>query len=272
MHSIERELIKACEFKPRKKYNDRQEYLRAILVAANKLSDDDFDLLSDDAANWVDACIRVHNAHKNEDLPDFDEADEPEGAEDGEEDEGPDEDEAADDEAEADDGDDDADEADDESGASTEDEDEPEDEDDEADPDEEPEDGDDEEDEPEEVVEEAPKPARKKPGPPAKPKPPKGQPPVSVSAQKKLKDLPQDEGDVELDKWGCMIGSKNSLALAMFEKGATAKEIKAELGGTYYNILTKMVKRGHKLEREGHLMKLTHADEVIANKPKKSKK
>lgn len=266
MHSIESELIKACEFKPRKKYNDRQEYLRAILVAANKLSDDDFDLLSDDAANWVDACIRVHNAHKNEDLPDFDEVGDV--SEDETSDEEVDDDaadEADEDEAESDEGDEESDDdGDDEDGSDEADAS------DETDTDEEPEDGDDEEDEPEEV-EVAPKPTRKKSGPVPKPKPPKGQPPVSVSAQKKLKNLPEEEGDVELDKWGCMVGSKNSLALAMFEKGATSKEIKAELGGTYYNILTKMVQRGHKLEREGTLMKLTHMNEV-ASKPKKSKK
>lgn len=252
MHSIELELHKACDFKPRKKYNDRQEYLRAILVAANKLSDDDFDNLSDDAAGWVDACIKVHNAHKNEDLPDFDEVGDAEDSE------------ADDSEPEADADEGDAEESDEDE---SEGEDEPEDMDDETDPSEDDEEGDPEEDEPAPV-----KPIKKAKA--AAPKKPVKLPElknVSAAAKKKLKNLPEEEGDVVLDKWGCMEGSKNSLALNMFERGATAKEVKVELGGTYYNILSKMVQRGHKLEKEGHLIKLTHKDEFGA-KPKKSKK
>jgi hypothetical protein len=64
------------------------------------------------------------------------------------------------------------------------------------------------------------------------------------------------------------------MALALFEKGATVREVKDKIGGTYYNILGKMQQRGHKLEKEGHVIKLTHRDEfkqstVSLRKPKK---
>lgn len=219
MHTIEKELIKATGYKPRQKFNDRQDYLGSILNAVIKLTDDDFENLSDEAATWANAAIEAKNA-KDEELPDFDETPEEEA------------DEADTEESEE--------EADEESTEEAE-----------SDPTEEPE-GEGEA----EVAEEDPEPA-KKPSrrPPPAPKPAK----KAASTAPKVKP-PQFDEDVVLDKWGCMEGSKNSQALSLFEKGATAKEVKEKLGGTYYNILGKMVEKGHKMEKEGALIKLTHSD------------
>lgn len=90
------------------------------------------------------------------------------------------------------------------------------------------------------------------------PKPVKAEPKVPA----KKRPLPGRNEDVTLDKWGSIEGSKNSKALALFEKGATAKEVKDLLGGTYYNILGKAKENGHKLEKEGSLIKLTHKDDL----------
>jgi hypothetical protein len=219
MHDVERELIKATGYKAQRKFDNRQDYLGSILNAVLKLSNDDFDLISDDAAMWANAATEAKNA-KSEELPDFDEIDY-EGETDGTDDDDGDE------VSDADDGPDDVVEVE------------------AADPlDEEAE------------VESAPK-AKKttakkaeKPVKTAKPKTPE----------------PADEEDVILDKWGCMEGSKNSQALHMFEKGATAREVKLALGGTYYNILGRCVKQGHTLEKEGALIKLTHKSETKSKK------
>lgn len=237
MHAIERDLIKASGYKAQRKFADRQDYLKSILNAVSKLEDDDFNVLKDEAADWVNAAVEAVNSR--DDIPDFDEdttqteddpepedaavADSEDGADDDdEEDDGPsdDDDEPADDVADV------------------------------------------------QAVDEQPeeKPAKKvkKPAKPVKAalskKPIKGQRPPQF-----------DQGDVVLDKWGSMEGSKNSQALTMFEKGATSKEVKEVLGGTYYNILKKVVKAGHTLEKKGSMIKVTHSDDVNT-KPKKAAK
>ena len=90
---------------------------------------------------------------------------------------------------------------------------------------------------------------------------------------KKVEASDEELPDVKMDKWGAMEGSKNALALGMFEKGATSKEIKDALGGTYYNILKRMAIKGHKIEKVGAVIKLTHSDDVAkkAATPKKKK-
>lgn len=252
MHAVERELIKVCDFKPRKKYADRQEYLRAILMAANKITDDDFETLSDEAVEWFNACINIHNARKDDDLPDFDEV-KADGSEDEETEADEGDEEVEGDEAPDTDSDPKEDEPGDEDADEGEDEDEP---------------SKDDEVEAEEEPEPVKKPAKAK-AKPAPAKPAKAAKPAPKPAKKSAPT--DDEEDVILDKWGCMQGSKNSQALNLFEQGATSKEVKQALGGTYYNILGKMVRDGHKVEKEGHLVKLTHKDEV--GKPaKKSKK
>lgn len=273
MHAIEKELIKVTAYKARTKFSDRQDYLSSILNAVLKLTDDDFNDLSDDAAGWCNAAVEAKNS-KQDELPDFDEV----APDDSEEDEG---DDAADEEGDEADGDDDGDTVAGDAGDGDSDadttavddasDDEAEEEPDPSDDEDEPED-----DEPEakpSAKKGAAKPAKvskpvdkapvKKFTPPPKPKPPK-------PFVKKVK-VP-DEEDVIMDKWGCMEGSKNSQALTLFEKGATTKEVKDAIGGTYYNILKKMVLDGHTMEKEGALIKLMHKDakKAVAAKPAKA--
>lgn len=221
MHDIEKELIKVTKFVPRKKYDDRQEYLKGILNALEKLSDADFEDLSDEATVWANAAVQAFNS-RSEELPDFDEVAPGDEIEESDDEATDDVEEEGDDEAvveaEADEG----------------------------------------------PVEDEPEPVKKSKKIAAKKEAP---------APKKKPTFGRDEEDVILDKWGCMEGSKNSQALALFEKGATAKEVKDKIGGTYYNILGKAVENGHKLEKEGSLMKLIHKDDLGGKKvaPKKKK-
>ncbi len=219
MHTIERELIKITGYQAKRKFSDRQDYLKSILNAVAKLEDEDFNDLTDETAAWANAAVEAHNT-KNCDIPDFDEIG---------------------DTAELDDDDDEGTSDEPEVSASKPDEEEPV-----------------VEDEPEEKV--TAKPASKKAKKPA---------PIKTITTKA-----EDRDVAILDKWGAISGSKNSQALALFEKGATSKEVKEELGGTYYNILKKMVKDGHKLEKEGALIKLIHRgpNKAIAAKTSKKKK
>lgn len=260
MNVIEKEIIAASEFKPRKKYGNRQEYLRAVINAVSKLDDDAFDALSDEAAEWCNNAIEVINTTKNGELPDFDEVEVSASGDDLSDEAGDESDDPDDEEVDEDVGDDE--------------EDEPEDED-SPDDDGEDEDPDDEADEVEDEESEAePKPVKKK-SKAEQIAPRNGKSVRSKEGKAKiaaLKPKTPAHMDVALDKWECMAGSQNSKALAMFEKGATTSEVRKAVGGTYYNILKKMVERGHTLEKEGALMKLTHMDDAGKSKSKAAAK
>ena len=59
MSEIETELLKATKFKKKEKdYDDRQDYLGAVVIAISKLTEDDYDDLSDAAADWFNAAGR----------------------------------------------------------------------------------------------------------------------------------------------------------------------------------------------------------------------
>jgi hypothetical protein len=258
MHPIESELIKVTKYKARTKFANRQDYLGSILNAVMKLADDAFDNLSDEAAEWANAAVDARNS-KSDELPDFDELKPSDEADDAADEEAADEDEdspptkngVADEEG--DDGEDDDGDAD-EDGEET--------------------DPDDEDDAPEDEEGDDPEEAPvKKSSKKAAPKAVKLKPPPKEK-KAPAKRAPSNDEDVVLDKWGCIPGSKNAQALAMFEKGATSREIKEELGGTYYNILKKKQLAGHIVEKNGSVIKLTHKDEVKAAKaaPKKGKK
>ncbi len=256
--SVEKELAKITKVKV-DKYEDRQDFLAAILKAMEKLTDDEFDNLSDAAAEWhtkkaVPAFV------KKKDIPDFVEAKEPpaEEATEVEED--------ADAEVEG-----------------TE----------EADPtDDNPEDDAEAESANEAAEAEADAKASKKKGkekPTSKAKAkakapeedaeettdevedkPKGKtPPSKIRA-----DYSKVTG--EKDRFGITKGTKTSDAVALYEKGATAPEILDALGGRFYNVLTKLAKEGHKVENKGGKWKLTHKDDLgdtkkPATKTKKGK-
>lgn len=268
MHQVEKELIKVSGYKARAKFADRQEYLKSILNAVSKLTDDDFDALSDEAAAWANAAVDSANSKsKDSEIPDFDQVeasdDDPDGAEETAEDEtteeaSEDDDEEAEDEEASDD------DHDPETGEVTETED----------------------DEPELELEPVkPKKGAKKAPVKAAPKaaPKKAEKPAEKPAKEASKPkhrnlTPNERKDAVLDKFGAIEGSKNSQALALFEKGATSKEVKDDLGGTYYNILKRAVQAGHRIEKVGSLITLTHKDNLgkkaVPSKPaaKKGKK
>lgn len=245
MHAVERELIKVTGYKAQRKFSDRQDYLKSILNAVSKLENDDFDGLTDAAASWTNAAVESTNS-RVDDIPDFDEVPvtDAEG--------NPSEDSSADDTTDP---------------PNEPEDDEPSD-DDESDEEDEPLQAAEDTDEAEAEVVPDKKPAKKlakakkevkkevkAPGPAAKPK-------------------FEYEHEVEMDRWGCMIGSKASYAAAMFERGATMKEVTTEIVGTYYNLLKKLVKHGHVLEKEGHVLKICHMDDLEGKNvaPKKKKK
>lgn len=69
MSKIQDELCKVADVAP-KRGEDRQEFLKRLLKAVNKLSDADFDKLSEEAGDWANAAADAINAKKDK-LPDF---------------------------------------------------------------------------------------------------------------------------------------------------------------------------------------------------------
>lgn len=251
--SVEKELVKITKVKA-DKYEERQDFLAAILKAMEKLSDDEFDNLSDEAAEWhtkkaVPAFV------KKKDIPDFVEA----------------EAEAEEDVAEP---------AADDAAVETV-------EDDESDPtDDNPEDDAEAESENEAAEAEEDAKATKKKGktkPAAKAKPEKSKSKAKAEsdedaeAERPAKAKPQNQRHYaelsgDRDKFGITKGTKTSDAVAMYERGCTAAEITEELGGRYYNILAKLAKDGHKVENQAGKWVVTHKDEVSAKSDKKKGK
>lgn len=172
---IEKELLKATNFK-KKTFKNRQDYLAAIVRAVNGLENDDFDQLSNEAADWFNQAVRALNS-KNE-LPDF----QPVAEETVEE------------------------------------------------PDEEI-----------EEIEEEPEP----------------------DITEKLKKLAPPISAPETDKYGAVKGSKNSAAIVLLEKGCKMNDLKRTLGGTYYNLMERLIKNGHRVEKFSNgLFKLTHKSDI----------
>jgi hypothetical protein len=239
MNEIEAELVKAAKFKD-KGYDDRQDYLAALLIAMDKkISDDQYDLLSDEAVAWHVKAVEAKDNSKE--IPDF------EGSEIEDDEELP----LTDPKhplhrpsAEAE-----------------------ETEDDEVDP---------ETVNPEPVEEDeepvpAPKPkAKAKVAKAAKVEEPEEAEPEEPKAEKKPKrkiDYTTLTG--EKDRYGIVKGTKTSEAVKLYEKGRTLAQVTDELGGRHYNILKRLTKDGHLVEKlEGGVWKITHKDDLT----KKSKK
>lgn len=197
---IEQELVEITDFKPVKKYENKQDYLAALARLVDQLDDKQFDTLSKEAADWCNAAARAISNKKV--IPDFT-------------------DEVASSEVDLPISD-------------------------------------------EELVDEIvprteppPKIGKRRydrsipagrplPIPNVDPIPPKKDPTFGT---KNTRDL---------DKWGFVVGSKNSAAMAMFEKGARMVDVTASLGGTYYAAIGRIIKRGHQVERFANgLIRLT---------------
>ena len=247
MHETERELITASGFKPRKRYADRQEYLKSLFLACVKIPNEDFDGLTDEAADWIDGCVRLHNAGSKDELPDFDDEEENEEDTASDEAEGNDPNE----EPSVDDGQDDEDEDD---------------------------TLDDEVEDSEETVQHANNGSAKEQTlheiddaieneTPKK----KAMKPAKAKLKPSKKEVFPVERTIELDKWGCLVDSKNHEALALFEKGASAREVTEAIGGTYYNVLKRIARDGHTVEKKDHIITIIHKDakKVVAKKGKK---
>ena len=93
-------------------------------------------------------------------------------------------------------------------------------------------------------------------------------PPAAINL--KLPETDDNIVDVELDKFACIPGTKNAKAAALFEQGARMADVTKTIGGTYYNLLARLTKQGHKVEKGLHgVMLLTHNSKVVV--PPKSK-
>lgn len=76
MSQIEQDIIKVTSFEPPRKYEDRQDYLAALVRAVDKLDDVEFDLLGPVTVEWVnDAASAMRNRKKIVDFPDNEDTD-----------------------------------------------------------------------------------------------------------------------------------------------------------------------------------------------------
>ena len=246
---LEKELIKATGFKsPKGGYKDRQDELAALARLGSKLPDDDFDDLSDEAGNWVNAAVKAIMAKGT--IKDFtddagtareDDAEEARDAapdEDGEQQEPEDGDSSGEDDTEAD--------AQAEADAEA----------------------DNEAEEAEQEAEIMPHKRRKhdKKRPKVDPAKIKRQE-VRLARGKALEGMATryDHLDGSIDRYGVLIGTKTHDAVRLYEKGTTSKELLEKAGGRFYNILRRLSEQGHLVERspEG-VFTLTHKDEIKA--------
>lgn len=228
--NVEKELLEATNFKPKREYPDRQDYLAAVARATDDLSKDDFDALSNEAADWFNAACEALN--DKDEIPDFD------GTL-GEHPSSSDQDKEPDDEDEGEDvlGNDEE-----------------------------------ETDEEEGEVEPAPKAAKpnKKAAKPTKAKP---EPAPKAKKEKAREPDPSElksKEHITFDQFGLAHGTQNAEAVAMLQKGCRMKDITNKIGGTYYNVLRRLVKEGHVLEKRGDgTLQLIHRDDVKKPKAKK---
>ncbi len=269
MSEIEAELVKLLKFKKAPEdYEDRQEYLVALAEAVDKVKDDTvFDNMTEPAYDWLQDAVEARN--KKQEVEDFPDAEPEEVEGDGEPD-------AEVVEAEAAEGDESAEAAEEAAeeesgktieGAETE--------------------RDSAELEGSEPAGAEPKseevepatPAFEAPGKQKKPRKKhitggryirkkKGKP----DAQPKYK--PGKEPDYlkitgKKDRYGIYKGTKTSAALEMFEKGCTMRDAELEHGDSFYNVLRKLHKRGHRVDKlENKVLRLIHKDDVGKKKGK----
>lgn len=221
---IEAELVKATKFK-KAKYPDRQQYLSALLEAIDKLTNEAYDSLSDEAFAWHKEAVPAREAKTP--IPDFTEAEETEDATPVEEATEHDETGISEEQtAEA--------EATEEIQASV------------------PEDGGHAGQQDGSGDKKAATKSKGKTAAPAK---------EAKKPSKKSPDYTALTG--EKDRYGIIIGTKTAEAVKMYEKGCTAAQIYEALDGRFYNILKRLTGEGHRVEKlEGGVWKLTHKDDL----------
>ena len=230
---IEQELLDATKYKG-KKGASREDYLAGLVKAVEKLDEDDFDGISQSAADWYNGSVEAMN---DKDPPlEFPDAE----ADDDESDVEADDAEA---DADSDDGDDadgegseaDAEAADAKEGSTDEDESEDE----EAPP-------------PKKAKAKANKVKAGKKADPEKPAKPK----IDPSRYAHLTG--------EKDRFGVVKGTKTSDAVALYARpqGATAAQIMEKLGGRFYNITRRLAEEGHYVEKlEAGGFKIIHKED-----------
>lgn len=230
---IEQELLDATKYKG-KKGASREDYLAGLVKAVEKLDEDDFDSLSDTAADWYNSAVEAMN--DKEPPPEFPDVEADDDADV----------EADDSEADGNTGGDPDDETDDADDSSEGDLDDDEDEDTDAA-------GED------EAEEEAPPPKKAR-----------GRSPKDTekkdSPKPKIKPEPERYAKItgEKDRFGIVKGTKTSDAVAMYcrPQGATAAQIMEKLNGRYYNVTRRLAAEGHHVEKlEGGGFKIIHRDD-----------
>ncbi len=58
------------------------------------------------------------------------------------------------------------------------------------------------------------------------------------------------------DKYGLRLGTKRAQAAAKFEKGCTMADVRKATGHTQYNLLKKLAGAGHRVVRDGSVVRL----------------
>ena len=96
----------------------------------------------------------------------------------------------------------------------------------------------------------------RKPLPKAKSKVEKVDPIKDRKPPKVAKPRPEE---IVMDKFGLVTGSKNHQAALMFERGCKMTDVTDALGGTYYNMLARLRRNGHILDKGKHgVVKITY--------------
>lgn len=213
--SIEKEILDAVQTK-QEDGESRTKFLARVVRRANKLKDDDWDVLSDEAQEWLNDAIDALG--NQQEVPDFDgepvSDDEP----------------AA--EADASDGDDDG--GDDDGGDSV---------------------GDDAETEESTDAEEPEPEAKPEPKKVAKSgKKAKGGKAKKVAkkakADKAEKPAKKRASRRNVDEFGLTVGSKSSKAAEAFKAGAKMADVRKATGITHYNLLARLQKQGHTVKKD----------------------
>lgn len=82
----------------------------------------------------------------------------------------------------------------------------------------------------------------------------------SITKEKKEKKPRKSKAKVsgEIDKWGIHIESNSSQVAAIFEQGSTMAFVRGQYGQNFYNLLKRLEKEGHKIERSQDQIKLIY--------------